>query len=96
MALAHIPTIALDYPNVEPALEATVQITTAIYGIHASGTAYRMDEIPLPLKAFMDSDYPTDADVLGQIEARVKERRAVRNRPRSTSLRPLLVKRAAK
>jgi formylmethanofuran dehydrogenase subunit B len=63
-ALGRIPTIAFDYPNVEPAIEATVQITTAIYGIHAPGTAYRMDEVPIPLRRLMPSSYPTDDEVL--------------------------------
>jgi formylmethanofuran dehydrogenase subunit B len=63
-ALARIPTIALDYPNVEPTIEATVQITTAIYGIHAPGTAYRMDEVPIPLRRLLPSCYPTDDEVL--------------------------------
>jgi formylmethanofuran dehydrogenase subunit B len=63
-ALEQLPTIALEYPNAAPALRATVQITTAIYGIHAPGTAYRMDEIPIPLRKLVSSGLPTDDDVL--------------------------------
>jgi formylmethanofuran dehydrogenase subunit B len=63
-AIARLPTIALDYPNVSPSLEATVQFTTAIYGIHAPGTVYRMDEIPIPLRQLAASRYPTDEKVL--------------------------------
>jgi formylmethanofuran dehydrogenase subunit B len=66
-ALAHIPTIALDYPNITPEFEATVQITTAIYGIHAAGTAYRMDEVPIPLRRLIASSYPSDEYVLRAI-----------------------------
>jgi formylmethanofuran dehydrogenase subunit B len=71
-AIERLPTIALDYPNVTPAFDATVQITTAIYGIHAAGTAYRMDEVPIPLRQLVSSSYPTDKDVLGDITARLK------------------------
>jgi len=65
--LARIPIIALDYPHVPPAVEAAVQFTTAIYGIHAPGTAYRMDEIPIPLRRLAQSAYPTDHAVLDAI-----------------------------
>jgi formylmethanofuran dehydrogenase subunit B len=67
-----IPTIALDYPNVRPSLEPTVQITTAIYGIHAPGTAYRMDEVPIPLRRLRASNYPTDEEVLRVISAELR------------------------
>ncbi len=63
-AIARLPTIALDYPIVTPSFEATVQITTAIYGIHAPGTVYRMDEVPIPLRQIISSNYPTDEEVL--------------------------------
>ena len=62
--LDRLPTIALDFPNVNPSFAATVQFTTAIYGIHAAGTAYRMDEIPIPLRQLIPSSYPTDDEVL--------------------------------
>lgn len=67
--IERIPTIALDYPNVEPSFKATVQFTTAIYGVHAPGTAYRMDEIPIPLRRLITSIYPTDDVVLEAISA---------------------------
>jgi formylmethanofuran dehydrogenase subunit B len=65
--LERLPTIALDYPHVEPPIAATVQVTTAIYGIHAAGTAYRMDEVPIPLRRLVASSYPTDDEVLRAI-----------------------------
>jgi formylmethanofuran dehydrogenase subunit B len=65
--LAHLPTIALDNPVETPAFTATIQFTTAIYGIHAPGTAYRMDGVPIPLRAIMSSPYPTDDHVLTAI-----------------------------
>lgn len=69
--LNDVPTIVLDSPVAELPLAPTVRFTTAIYGIHAAGTAYRMDEVPLPLKAFLSSEYPTDAEVLAQIQRQV-------------------------
>lgn len=72
--LQTIPTIALDYPNMSLPLTATVQFTTAIYGIHVTGTAYRMDEIPIPLRAVLPTHYPTDHDVLQQIGQGLHER----------------------
>jgi formylmethanofuran dehydrogenase subunit B len=66
-ALQRLPTIALDYPNQEPPFAATVQVTTAVYGIHAAGTAYRMDEVPIPLRRLTSSPYPTDEEVLSAI-----------------------------
>jgi formylmethanofuran dehydrogenase subunit B len=71
--LEHVPTIALDYPNVAPSLATTVQFTTAIYGIHAAGTVYRMDEVPIPVRQLISSSYPTDEAVLQTILTRVAE-----------------------
>ncbi len=82
-----IPTIVLDSPVADVPIQPTIRFTTAIYGIHAAGTAYRMDEVPLPLKAFMPSECPTDAEVLTEIQRRVRELRARRSRPPSISLR---------
>jgi formylmethanofuran dehydrogenase subunit B len=69
--LAEIPTIALDYPHVKRTHTANVHFTTAVYGIHAAGTAYRMDEIPIPLRALVESEYATDAMLLEQISERL-------------------------
>ena len=46
---------------------ARVHITTAATGISAPGTAYRMDEIPLPLRPALKSPYPTDEEVVRRI-----------------------------
>jgi formylmethanofuran dehydrogenase subunit B len=62
--LRRIPTIVLDYPHIEGAWQATVRFTTAVYGIHAPGTAYRMDEVPIPLRRVMSSPYKTDNEIL--------------------------------
>lgn len=69
--LSRIPTIVLDYPMVEPPFVPTVRFTTAIYGIHRAGTAYRMDEIPIPLRQILSSDLPSDGEVLRGLTAEV-------------------------
>jgi formylmethanofuran dehydrogenase subunit B len=65
--LRRIPTVALDYPDEESSIPPTVRFTTAVYGVHRPGTAYRMDEVPVPLRAFLPTAYPSDGDVLGMI-----------------------------
>jgi formylmethanofuran dehydrogenase subunit B len=63
-ALREIPTIVLDYPHIEPPWQPTVRFTTAVYGVHLPGTAYRMDETPIPMRRIMCSEYASDDDVL--------------------------------
>ena len=72
--LAKIPTIVLDYPTVESAIVPTIRFTTAVYGIHREGTAYRMDGVPIPLRALVPSEYPSDDEVLKMVEARVNDK----------------------
>jgi formylmethanofuran dehydrogenase subunit B len=72
--LAQIPTIVLYPPQSEPPFTPTVQFTTSVYGIHQPGTAYRMDEIPIPLRAVLPARYPTDEHVLGDIERVLRQR----------------------
>lgn len=52
---------------------ATVAIDTAVAGIHEAGTAFRMDDIPLPLRAPL-SGPPAAADVLGKLVSRLAAR----------------------
>ena len=56
-----------------PEVAPTVRITTAVYGVHLPGTAYRMDEVPIPLRAVLPASYPSDAEVLAAIERRLFE-----------------------
>ncbi|MCA9245916.1 MAG: formylmethanofuran dehydrogenase subunit B [Planctomycetales bacterium] len=65
--LASIPTIVLDYPGAESELKPDVLFTTAVYGLHATGTVYRMDNVPISLKAPLQNEMPTDADILRMI-----------------------------
>ena len=65
--LARVPTIVLDPHVTHTSNLARVHITTAPAGIAAPGTAYRMDEIPLPLRPALDSPYPSDEEVVRRI-----------------------------
>jgi formylmethanofuran dehydrogenase subunit B len=71
-ALGRVPLIALDSPISATTPNAAVQFTTAIYGVHAVGTAYRMDGVPIPLRQLLPSPYPTDEEVLNSIASRLR------------------------
>jgi formylmethanofuran dehydrogenase subunit B len=70
--LKRIPTILLEHPFGQLPFTPTIRITTAIYGIHRHGTAYRMDEIPIPLRPVLASSDPSDDEVLREIQERMK------------------------
>jgi formylmethanofuran dehydrogenase subunit B len=73
-AMAHlrsIPVILLDSPGTLPPVPANVRFETAVYGVHRPGTAYRMDEVPVPLRVLLPADLPSDADVLDGLRARL-------------------------
>jgi formylmethanofuran dehydrogenase subunit B len=62
--LRQIPVVVLDAPDVEAPVHAAVRFRTAIPGIHLPGTAYRMDGVPVPLRAVLPARYPSDEAVL--------------------------------
>jgi formylmethanofuran dehydrogenase subunit B len=70
--LRRIPVIQLDPPDTCCDIPATVRFNTAIYGIHRRGTAYRMDEVPVPLRKVLESPLPSDDEVLRAILRAVK------------------------
>ena len=72
--LARIPTIVLDPKVTHTSRLARVHITTAVTGISAPGTAYRMDEIPLPLRPALQSPYPTDEEVVRRINEAIAQK----------------------
>lgn len=74
--LAEIPTIALDTHESETTRIARVAFTTGTAGIHAEGTVYRMDNIPIRLRRVLPSPYPSDEEVLGRLFERVKDLKA--------------------
>jgi formylmethanofuran dehydrogenase subunit B len=71
-ALRALPAVVLDGPDAEAAWVPAVRFTTAVPGVHLAGTAYRMDEVPIPLKALLPARYPPDAEVLGAIAERIR------------------------
>jgi formylmethanofuran dehydrogenase subunit B len=55
-----------------------LQIPTAVTGIDAEGTAYRMDGVPIRAKKILDLGYPTDSEILREIYQRIRDRKRVR------------------
>lgn len=72
--LQRIPVIVLDRPDAELPIAPTIEFPTATYGIHRPGTAYRMDEIPIRLRPLLESDLPSDGEVLRAIHTAVDRR----------------------
>ncbi|MHB0980181.1 MAG: formylmethanofuran dehydrogenase subunit B [Thermoleophilia bacterium] len=70
--LERIPTIVLDPSQSLTATIAQVVLPTASYGLDAAGTAYRMDNVPIPLRRLLVSGRPTDEEVLDRIIEAVK------------------------
>ena len=73
--LSEIPLIVLEHSGVESSLAGTINFRTAVYGVHRSGTAYRMDETPIPLRKVLDSNLPADHEVLNKIINRIVKTR---------------------
>jgi formylmethanofuran dehydrogenase subunit B len=74
--LAEIPTICVDTHPSETSRVARVAFTTGTVGIHAEGTMYRMDNVPLHLRSFLSSPYPSDETLLGSLVTAVKAHQA--------------------
>jgi formylmethanofuran dehydrogenase subunit B len=71
--LAKIPTILFDpYPSATTHV-STVQIPSAVNGIDAEGTAYRMDGIPIMTRKVLDFGYPTDTSIFETIYQKIKD-----------------------
>jgi formylmethanofuran dehydrogenase subunit B len=69
---SRIPRIVLTRDGEQSSPGAAVVFRTAVFGINTTGTAYRMDGVPLPLRTALASPFPSDADVLRSIESRVR------------------------
>jgi formylmethanofuran dehydrogenase subunit B len=50
---------------------ARVHFTTAVSGVSAPGTVYRMDEIPMTLRPALKSPYATDEEIVNLLIAAV-------------------------
>lgn len=71
--LKQIPTIVLMHEDQDLPFAPTISIPVATYGVHLPGTAYRMDEVPIPLKPFLNTNFPSDEMILNHLIARVKQ-----------------------
>jgi formylmethanofuran dehydrogenase subunit B len=88
--LKSIPYIAMDPKDTPTTKHAAVVFTVATYGINVAGTAYRMDDVPIPLHPAFPSPHPSDHEILVGIERRVRELKASQLAPgvRRASLPP--------
>ncbi|MFM7865699.1 MAG: formylmethanofuran dehydrogenase subunit B, partial [Planctomycetaceae bacterium] len=71
--LDSVPVILLDPVFAEVHVRPAVRFRTAVYGIHRRGTAYRMDEVPVPLRPVVSSELPSDDEVLRSIQRLLPE-----------------------
>jgi formylmethanofuran dehydrogenase subunit B len=62
--LNRIPHVVIDRKITPASLAARVHFTTAAPGISSTGTAYRMDKVPIQIRSALESPYGTDEDVL--------------------------------
>jgi formylmethanofuran dehydrogenase subunit B len=65
-ALSGVSSVAIGPRASQAAFKARVAIDTGVAGIHEGGTAYRMDEVPLPLRPSLSGPRST-ADTLGAL-----------------------------
>ncbi len=70
--LRSIPTIVLDQSDNELDWQPDVLIPTARSGIDLPATAYRMDEVTIPLRPIFSTDLPGDDEVLAAILQQLK------------------------
>ncbi|MDM8555497.1 formylmethanofuran dehydrogenase subunit B [Desulfococcaceae bacterium HSG7] len=71
--LERIPLIVMaPTPNCSSKV-AKVVLPTACYGIDAPGTSYRMDNVPLRLRAVFPNTRPTDEEIFSRIIKAVKQ-----------------------
>lgn len=70
--LVRTRTIVLISNGDEPPTGAAVVFRTARFGISTTGTVYRLDGIPLPLRAVLPSPFPSVEDIIRAIEHRVR------------------------
>ncbi len=69
--LSRIPRIVLSSDSNPPLPGATVLFRNSQFGIRTPGTVFRMDGVPLPLRAVLPSSLPSAEAVLRAIERRV-------------------------
>jgi formylmethanofuran dehydrogenase subunit B len=75
--LRSIPVVSVDGRETATAGVARVAFRTAAPGVHRSGVVHRLDGVPVPLRAVLQSSRPSDEEVLGAIAERVARAREV-------------------
>lgn len=71
VAMSQLPAVAIGPRASESAFaNAVAVVDTAIAGIHESGTALRMDDVPLPLDRAIDGP-PATAEIVASLAARL-------------------------
>jgi formylmethanofuran dehydrogenase subunit B len=71
--LAKIPVIQIDPFENPTTLLAAVVIPSAVAGIEAEGTAYRMDGMSLRMKKLVKTNYPSDEEIVYNIIKSVRK-----------------------
>jgi len=71
-----IPHVVIDRAGASRRAKARVQFVTASPGINTPGTAYRMDWVPVSMRAALPSPGPSDEEVLGRIRHALAAARA--------------------
>ncbi len=69
--LRAIPVVTVDARDTATADSARVAFTTAASGVHRPGVAHRLDGVPVPLRAVLQSSRPSDEEILEAIAGRV-------------------------
>jgi formylmethanofuran dehydrogenase subunit B len=70
--LAKIPRIVLDSTSGSVSNSATVSFCVANYATETTGTVYRADDVPLPLKSIFDSPRLSQSSVLRGIDQAIR------------------------
>jgi len=71
--LHRIPTIVLDPPERQTPFTPAVRFRIGAAGVQVPGTAYRMDGVPIPLRAILPTALPSDEDLLREIRQRLDD-----------------------
>ena len=65
--MADIPVIQIDPFENPTTYLSDVVIPSAVAGVEVEGTAYRMDGLSLRMKKLVDSEYPSDEEILANV-----------------------------
>ena len=72
--LRAIPVISIDASDTATARAARIAFTTGAPGVHEAGVVHRLDGVPVPFRAVLESTYPSDREVLMAIAGRIARR----------------------